>query len=87
MNKERRRSINNIKANIARLKKEITDLSSELSIVLDQEQDAFDNMPEGLQSSIDKQKDLSLKWRGSKNQRVIDMNQTCIQNKIILYCN
>ena len=36
---------------------------------------------------IDKQKDLSLKWRGSKNQRVIDMNQTCIQNKIILYCN
>ena len=33
MNKERRRSINNIKANIARLKKEITDLSSELSIV------------------------------------------------------
>ena len=26
MNKERRRSINNIKANIARLKKEITDM-------------------------------------------------------------
>lgn len=36
---------------------------------------------------IDKQKDLSLKWRGSKNQRVIDINQTCTQNKIILYCD
>lgn len=36
---------------------------------------------------IDEQKDLSLKWRGSKNQRVIDINQTCTQNKIILYCD
>ena len=36
---------------------------------------------------IDEQKDLTLKWRGSKNQRVIDINQTCTQNKIILYCD
>ena len=33
MNKERRRSINNIKANIARLKKEITDLQLKPEIV------------------------------------------------------
>ena len=63
MNKERRRSINNIKANIARLQKEITDVSSELSIVLDQEQDAFDNMPEGLQSSM----------RGMDSEDAIDL--------------
>ena len=36
---------------------------------------------------IDEKKDLTLKWRGSKNQRVIDINQTCTQNKIILYCD
>ena len=31
------------------------------------------------------QKDLTLKWRGSKNQRVIDVQKTIQQNKIILY--
>lgn len=36
---------------------------------------------------IDEQKDLSLKFRGSKNQRVIDVKQSLAQNKIILYCN
>ena len=36
---------------------------------------------------IDKQKDLSLKFRGSKNQRVIDVKQSLTQNKVILYCN
>lgn len=36
---------------------------------------------------IDEQKDLTLKWRGSKNQRVIDVKQSLIQNKTILYCN
>ena len=36
---------------------------------------------------IDEQKDLTLAYRGSKNQRVIDMNQTCIQNRIVLYCD
>lgn len=36
---------------------------------------------------IDEQKDLTLKWRGSKNQRVIDIKQSLTQNKIILYCD
>ena len=36
---------------------------------------------------IDEQKDLTLKWVGSKNQRVIDVNQSLAQNKIVLYCN
>lgn len=36
---------------------------------------------------IDEQRDLSLKFRGSKNQRVIDVQQSLAQNKIILYCN
>lgn len=36
---------------------------------------------------IDEQKDLSLKFRGSKNQRVIDVKQSLAQNKMILYCD
>ena len=36
---------------------------------------------------IDEQKDLTLKWRGSKNQRVIDVNQSLAQNKMVLYCD
>ena len=36
---------------------------------------------------IDEQKDLTLKWRGSKNQNCIDVKQSLAQNKIILYCN
>ena len=36
---------------------------------------------------IDEQKDLSLKFRGSKNQRVIDVKQSPAQNKVILYCD
>lgn len=36
---------------------------------------------------IDGQKDLTLRWRGSKNQRVIDVKQSLAQNKIILYCD
>lgn len=35
---------------------------------------------------IDEQKDLSLKFRGSKNQYVIDVNQSLAQNKMVLYC-
>lgn len=35
----------------------------------------------------DEQKDLSLKWRGSKNQHVIDIKQSLAQNKLVLYCN
>lgn len=36
---------------------------------------------------IDKQKDLTLKFRGSKNQHVIDVKQSLAQNKMILYCD
>ena len=36
---------------------------------------------------IDEQKELSLKFRGSKNQRVIDIKQSLAQNKMILYCD
>lgn len=36
---------------------------------------------------IDDQKDLMLKWRGSKNQRVIDVKQSLAQNKVVLYCD
>ena len=36
---------------------------------------------------IDEQKDLSLKFRGSKNQRVIDVQKSLVQNKVVLYCN
>lgn len=36
---------------------------------------------------IDEQKDLSLKFRGSKNQRVINVKQSLAQNKVVLYCD
>ena len=36
---------------------------------------------------IDSQRDISLKWRGSKNQRVIDIQKSLKQNKIVLYCD
>lgn len=36
---------------------------------------------------IDEQRDITLKWRGSSNQRVIDVKQSLAQNKIVLYCN
>lgn len=36
---------------------------------------------------IDEQKDLTLAYRGSKNQHVINVNQSLAQNKIVLYCD
>lgn len=36
---------------------------------------------------IDEKRDLTLKWRGSSNQRVIDVKQSLAQNKIVLYCD
>lgn len=35
---------------------------------------------------IDEQKDLTLAWRGSKNQHVIDVQKSLAQNRMILYC-
>lgn len=36
---------------------------------------------------IDERRDITLKWRGSSNQRVIDVKQSLTQNKVVLYCN
>lgn len=36
---------------------------------------------------IDEQKDLTLKFRGSKNQKVIDVKKSLDQNKVVLYCD
>lgn len=36
---------------------------------------------------IDEQKDITLKWMGSKNQRCIDVKQSLTQNKVVLYCD
>lgn len=36
---------------------------------------------------IDEQRDITLKFRGSKNQRVIDVKQSLVQNKVVLYCD
>lgn len=35
---------------------------------------------------IDSQRDITLKWRGSKNQSCIDIKQSLLQNEIVLYC-
>lgn len=35
---------------------------------------------------IDEQKDITLAWRGSTNQRVIDVQKSLAQNRMILYC-
>lgn len=36
---------------------------------------------------IDSQRDISLKWRGSRNQNVIDIKKSLQESKIILYTN
>ena len=51
MNKQRREKIRQLKAQIDLIKTDLKKTSSELSSILNEEQDAFDNMPEGLQSS------------------------------------
>ena len=35
---------------------------------------------------IDEQKDLSLRWRGSKNQRVVDIKKSLKSRDAIIYC-
>ena len=51
MNKQRREKIGKLKSRIQSTQIELKQFSSELSSILNEEQDAFDNMPEGLQSS------------------------------------
>ena len=36
---------------------------------------------------IDSQRNISAKWRGSSNQRVIDIQESLKQNKVVLYCD
>jgi anaerobic ribonucleoside-triphosphate reductase activating protein len=36
---------------------------------------------------IDDQRDITLKWRGSSNQRVIDVQKSLEQGKVVLYCD
>lgn len=51
MNEQRREKIRQLKARFQDIQTELKQASSELSSILNEEQDAFDNMPEGLQSS------------------------------------
>lgn len=51
MNKQRREKIRQLKARFQDIQTELKQASSELFFILNEEQDAFDNMPEGLQSS------------------------------------
>jgi len=36
---------------------------------------------------VENQRDVTLKWRGSSNQSVIDVKKSLQQNKVILYCD
>lgn len=36
---------------------------------------------------IEDQRDITLKWRGSRNQRVIDMQKSLRQGEVILWCD
>ena len=36
---------------------------------------------------VDSQKDITLLWRGSANQRVIDIQKSLKENKVILYAD
>ena len=36
---------------------------------------------------IDEERDVTLKWRGSKNQNCVDVQQSLAQNKLVLYCD
>lgn len=36
---------------------------------------------------IDEQRDVTLKWKGSSNQRVIDVQKSLKQGKVVLYCD
>lgn len=36
---------------------------------------------------IDEERDITLKWRGSRNQRVIDVRKTFLENNIVLFCD
>lgn len=62
MNKQRREKIRQIKSKINEITIELKMVSDRLSVVLNEEQDAFDNMPENLQGS----------YRGECSEEAID---------------
>lgn len=62
MNNQRREKIRQLKTQIDLIKTDLKKVSGELSSILNEEQNAFDNMPEGLQSS----------YRGMCSEDVID---------------
>ena len=51
MNKQRRMELDSLRKRIGIVKDEVTNIKKCLQSVLDAEENAFDNMPEGLQSS------------------------------------
>lgn len=61
MNKQRKQKIKEVRQQIESCK-------NDLQIILDEEQDYFDNMPENLQGSI----------RGSDSEDAIDTLESCI---------
>lgn len=63
MNKQRRQLIRVVRKNIE-------DSKENLQKALDEEQYAFDNMPENLQSSL----------RGSESEDAIDIMESCIED-------
>lgn len=63
MNKQRRQKIRIVG-------KELEVCKEKLQIILDEEQDYFDNMPENLQGSM----------RGSDSEDAIDAMESCIEN-------
>lgn len=68
MNDVRRRRLREIKTQIDFANNQLKDASKRLSSTLSEEQDAFDNMPEGLQSS----------YRGMCSEDAIDsMEEAC----------
>jgi anaerobic ribonucleoside-triphosphate reductase activating protein len=36
---------------------------------------------------IEMKRDITLKWRGSSNQRVIDVEKSCGKDRVVLYCD
>ena len=75
MNEQRREKIRQLKTQIDLIKTDLKKVSSELSSILNEEQNAFDNMPEGLQSS----------YRGMCSEDAIDnidVYNTRLKNKI-----
>lgn len=70
MNKQRREKIRQFKTKIDLIKTDLKKASSELSSILNEEHDTFDNMPEGLQSS----------YRGMCSEDAIDNMEEASEN-------